>query len=329
MVLIDHFGPPRFWYTGRLGVVLFFVLSGLFMGRLLFVKRVRLADFFAKRFSRVIPTLWVYVGVMLIYSSLFQSRVYHPGLGELASVLTFTSTYFMSIWEAKWPIGQLWSLNVEEHGYVFLAIGAVIVARSRGAISASVFLGVTLAAVCVIVCMYMSEIFVVSGSPWRTRSEVACLGLVASAAICVWRERGQMDLMQSRILPIVAMVVALYSFIPRGAFEWNFSLLVAPVLLAFAVNYASSFPEIVKQALSIRPLRWFGTCSFSIYLWQGPFYEATLSGRSKRLSLVLALLAGAVSFYGIERPARNYLNRKWDERKSRGSANVTVSAELA
>ncbi|MET0319162.1 MAG: hypothetical protein ABW069_00410 [Duganella sp.] len=79
------------------------------------------------------------------------------------------------------------------------------------------------------------------------------------------------------------------------------------------MNHAHGFPDIIKSILSHRLLRWFGTCSFSIYLWQGPFYSATKDfGASAPLCLLFGVMAGALSYYFIENPARLYLNRKWD-----------------
>lgn len=314
MVLLGHFGPERFWYTGRLGVVLFFVLSGLFMGRLLFVRKVPLTTFFAKRITRIVPALWIYAGAMWLYSAYIQPTPYKVTGYDLFAVLSFTSTYLSSIWEVKWPISQLWSLNVEEHSYVFLALGAVAIARLQGRLTATAFLVATTLAVIGCTVLYMTGVWQVSGSPWRVRSEVASLGLMASAAFCVWNERprsspGHMP----SWLPLIALAVAVLSFRPRGELHWNFSILIAPVLAAFAVNHADRFPAIIKGILAARVLRWFGTCSFSIYLWQGPFYNATKDfGAPSSVCLVLGVLSGALSFYFIENPARLYLNAKWD-----------------
>ena len=329
LVLIGHFGPPRFWYAGRLGVVLFFVLSGLFMGRLLFVKRVELPSFFARRFARIIPALWFYVAVMWVYASYFQPEIYPVGIAELLAVLSFSSTYAISIWEAKWPVGLLWSLNVEEHSYVFLAVGTLVIAKSRGMVSASTFLAGSVVAVLACIISYMSGTWQVEGSPWRTRSEVASLGLVASAAICVWRENGKLAWMRSKWLPLAALLIALGSFIPGGALRWNFSIGAAPILMAFAVNYVSSFPEIAKRVMSLSILRWFGTCSFSIYLWQAPFYSAHIHfGVSKPLCLMLSVICGALSFYLLENPVRVYLNRKWDQFDERKKAYLPVATSI-
>ena len=329
LVLIGHFGPPRFWYAGRLGVVLFFVLSGLFMGRLLFVKRVELPTFFARRFSRIIPTLWFYVAVMWVYASYFQPEIYSASLKEVLVFLGFCSTYALSVWEVKWPVGQLWSLNVEEHSYVYLAAGTLIIARSRGMLSASRFLAGSVIAISICIAFYMTSVWEVGGSPWRTRTEVASLGLVASAAICVWRENGKLAWMRGAWLPLAALLIAVGSFIPGSALQWNFSIAAAPILMAFAVNYVSSFPDIVLRLMGLPILRWFGTCSFSIYLWQAPFYQAhTHFGASKSLCLVLGICCGALSFYLLENPVRLYLNRKWDQFLERREAHLPLGADL-
>jgi peptidoglycan/LPS O-acetylase OafA/YrhL len=328
-VLLGHFGPARFWYMGRLGVVLFFVLSGLFMGRLLFIRKVPLSSFFVKRITRIVPALWVYVGTMWFYAAYMQPVPYRPQGAEFLSMLSFSSTYLYSIWEMQWPVSQLWSLNVEEHGYVFLALGTVLIAKSKERLSASVFLGITMLTVMGCIVLYMRGRWQVEGSPWRTRSEVASLGLIASAYFCVMKETGRMKFLHKfSWLPLAALALALASFLPYGNLSWNFSILVAPLLAAFAVNHAASFPEIVKRILSVRVLRWFGTCSFSIYLWQGPFYVATKQfGASHSLCLLFSVVAGALSYYAIENPARLYWNRKWDEfraAKSGGIAETVV-----
>ena len=59
------------------------------------------------------------------------------------------------------------------------------------------------------------------------------------------------------------------------------------------------------------PLRWLGTCSFSLYLWQQPFYLWTRNeGGSTALALIGAIAAGLTSYYLIERPVRAFLNAR-------------------
>jgi peptidoglycan/LPS O-acetylase OafA/YrhL len=128
-VLLAHFFPIQFSSLGELGVLLFFVLSGFLMSDLLFIRKISIISFFVKRFSRVLPTFWLFIFVMVIYSAYIQKNYYHVTFYEILNTLIFLRTYFpdsVSIWSENWPIGHVWSLNVEEHSYVYLAIVAMI-----------------------------------------------------------------------------------------------------------------------------------------------------------------------------------------------------------
>lgn len=80
---------------------------------------------------------------------------------------------------------------------------------------------------------------------------------------------------------------------------------------ALAVNFLEGAPRLIHAALSFRPLRQLGLWSFSIYLWQQPFYlYVRREGLSPFIGVGLAVLAGLLSYYLVENPARTYLNRK-------------------
>lgn len=320
-VLLGHFGPESFWWLGRTGVVLFFVLSGLFMGRILFVRKVKLSSFFARRFTRIIPTMWLFLITMYFYAQYGQKHPYSIPVPEFLSSMFFLSTYFprdISIWNTQWSNGHMWSLNVEEHSYIYLAFGAFIIAKSRGAITATTFLIGTLALSMVITMLYMIGALHEDTSPWRIHTEVASLGLLASATIAALRNQAREGkIMRSPWIPLISIGVALYIFRPNRFNLWNASIIAAPIFAAIAVNYADNFPVFVKRFLSIAPLRWFGICSFSIYLWQAPFYSMVHEGTPKYVGAVLAIVAGAISFYGFENPVRIYLNGRWTRYETR------------
>lgn len=85
------------------------------------------------------------------------------------------------------------------------------------------------------------------------------------------------------------------------------------------------------RVLSFSLFRKLGLYSYSIYLWQQPFYvlknEGILSATS---ASILALIVGISSYYFIEFPIRTYLNRTWGARKidirSRISSDGIVAA---
>lgn len=312
-VMISHFDILPLNWMGGFGVQLFFVLSGYLTADLLFIKQVRLTDFFVRRFSRVFPTFWVFIAAMVVYAG-FQTKPYEVSFSELVSVLTFTRTYIgdTGIWAREWPIGHVWSLAVEEHSYVFLAIVAFIV-RGKGKFAAPAFLAMAVLAVLAINLYYPSHP-PAGHSPWFARSEAAALGLLAAAGYRVTAERMPWMKKSHPLLLLAAMVVALLcnSIYAYKGLEYT----VTPLCLAYVINNMPCAPKMIHAALSSDALRWFGLCSFSLYLWQQPFsYAYKLYGMESSSALAFAILAGAVSYYWLEDPARRYLNRKWAERK--------------
>jgi peptidoglycan/LPS O-acetylase OafA/YrhL len=324
-VLVGHFGVHgATGWLGPFGVALFFALSGYLIGELLFVKKVGMPDFFARRFSRVVPTFWLFVTCMALFS--LAAPAIAPSFDELLSTLVFARTYFpadLSIWANRWPIGHLWSLNVEEHSYAFLALVALLLRRQRPGMAVAALVG---SVVMLIATVFWYRAHPPGGaSPWHLRTEVAALGIVSAAALHVMLKQGLLKLPRwAAVLSFPAFALALVCFAiyeHKGVHLW-----VAPLCLAFAVNQLDKLPALLHALLSLAPLRWFGRASFSLYLWQQPFFmEIKQAPDIPPLLLgAAAVLAGTVSFYAFEDPVRVWLNRAWAQRHVRREPGPAV-----
>ncbi len=109
LVLQSHFLPLRGFDTGQLGVDIFFSLSGLLMSNLLFVRRVRLTDFYKRRISRILPAFVLFVFV--VHGSATIAGVAWDW-DEFFWTLLFMRTYLPDhpdIWNSSLPVGHLWS----------------------------------------------------------------------------------------------------------------------------------------------------------------------------------------------------------------------------
>lgn len=335
VVLIAHFQSGPLMWMGNLGVQLFFVLSGYLMGELLFIKEVPLKDFFARRFTRVLPTFLVFVTVMAIYAQILQPRPYSVPLGEFLSTLAFARTYLpsdISINAGTWPIGHIWSLNVEEHSYIVLAIGALAARMFGRRDIALAFLWLSvLAVLCISVVYPMNPPD--GATAWHRRSEAAALGLLASAAWRVTASDPRFGWMETRapVAPLLSLLVALLCFwihdrLGRSA-PPILKYTLAPLLLAYAINHLAHAPALFLRLLSSKFLCWFGTCSFSLYLWQQPFYYSHQEfGTPLVPALLGALACGTASFYYLENPVRHTLNRKWAAYRRKAPAGTLNEA---
>ena len=126
MVLFGHFVPLPGSEIARLGVELFFVLSGRLMAQILIVKKAALPRFFWRRLSRIFPALIVFVLVVMLLSTFGR---FAPSPLEFFSVLTMWSNYLFTFAPREPVFGHTWSLAIEEHSYIALGLIAFLTAR--------------------------------------------------------------------------------------------------------------------------------------------------------------------------------------------------------
>ncbi len=74
LVLQGHFMVIPGWHSGRMGVDVFFCLSGLLMSRLLFQRRVPLGTFYKRRLSRILPAFLLYLGIVFTIAAAIGKR---------------------------------------------------------------------------------------------------------------------------------------------------------------------------------------------------------------------------------------------------------------
>jgi peptidoglycan/LPS O-acetylase OafA/YrhL len=115
LVLQGHFLAIQGWHSGRMGVDVFFCLSGLLMSRILFTRRVPLTTFYKRRISRIIPAFLLYLFITFAIAAVIGKAA---PLREVVPTVLFLRSYLPAdfhMFSSPYPIGHLWSLNVEEH----------------------------------------------------------------------------------------------------------------------------------------------------------------------------------------------------------------------
>jgi peptidoglycan/LPS O-acetylase OafA/YrhL len=319
-VLLAHFGNLRTEWLGLFGILLFFVLSGHFMSQLLYGREISLSTFFVRRVSRVLPTLFVFLVAMAFYAAFFYPVLYKVPLTEFAATIAFLRTYWPStvnIWASQWPIGHIWSLNVEEHSYIFLALVALMARHTGMRHCALLALGVSTALILGLT-LYTGINPPLSSDPywmnWRVKTQFAALPLIASAGFFVLRSTFP-DLHNPRATyPIFAFLIAIICSQVSVVYElW---LTLASLALAYSLAYFDHVPDVLKRCMATPIIRWFGQCSFSLYLWQQPFHllAAKFKVGHPMVFLALALASGALSYYFLEAPLRRRINNAWNNR---------------
>ncbi len=301
-VLAGHFGPwPAF---GAVGVELFFVLSGRLMAEILFVRRHPLPDFIRRRLSRVLPALLVFLGLMFPVAWFAGQAIVGRPLAEpidLLAALTFTTNYVAPGLGRVSVFDHTWSLAVEEHAYLALAALAVLTGR----VCKRAALGLLLAGVaCMANGLIQALVFppaegISHGVYWRTDVRAASVFLSAATYLFL-RDRSY----GLGWVPAVAAAIGaglIMSSAPLG-------FTAGTLLMCLSVNTLEAASPRLRTFLSTPVLVHAGVLSYSLYLWQQPFYLA-----SQRIPAPVALLGAVIAAYLsyrlVEQPARAYLNR--------------------
>jgi peptidoglycan/LPS O-acetylase OafA/YrhL len=147
LVLLDHLlinrlipGDGPWWRLdmGRVGVRVFFVISGFLITGLLIRElrgtgRIQLGRFFFRRFLRLAPPALVLLGVVGGLAALGLSDA---GPRAFLHAATYTSNYVAM----PWDLAHTWSLSVEEQFYLFWPLALAAWGLGGGARLAAVFL---------------------------------------------------------------------------------------------------------------------------------------------------------------------------------------------
>lgn len=130
ILLVILFHAQLFDFTTRVGWVgvdLFFVLSGFLISGLLYSEykrnqRINVARFFVRRGFKIYPGFYVLILATFVFKSLLWTGPSPPARGFLKELL-FIQNYKFGVW------GHTWSLAVEEHFYIGLAVLLFVLAR--------------------------------------------------------------------------------------------------------------------------------------------------------------------------------------------------------
>ena len=138
LVLTSH-GGMKHLIPGGLGVTVFFFISGFLITSLLLTEferehNISLKKFFLRRFWRLFPPVFVYIGISTGLIVLLNGEIspYEP----IAALLYFAN-YYSILWGVSpisgvgSPLNILGSLAVEEHYYIFFAPVVAILAYTR------------------------------------------------------------------------------------------------------------------------------------------------------------------------------------------------------
>jgi peptidoglycan/LPS O-acetylase OafA/YrhL len=334
LVILNHLAVPGFG-GGFIGVDVFFVISGFLITSLLAAEHAREAErgrgrisitgFYLRRARRILPAAVLVVAVVLVaahslVNPLRAADIQHDALWALlfGSNINFIqkATDYFQQGLATSPLQHYWSLAVEEQFYLVWPALFALVTRVRSprswerrvALGALLLGGASLAwSVSDTATDPASAYFSSLTRGW----ELALGALIAIAA----RRTTALPARVAEALGaagVALLVLACLTIDDTTPFPGTAALLPALGTGALLLAGTGAHATVVARTLSLRPARFVGRISYSMYLWHWPlivFAQALYPIGSTSIAGRLTLLAATVAvsttcFHLVEQPFR-------------------------
>ncbi|MGD0212734.1 MAG: acyltransferase [Terriglobales bacterium] len=295
---LTHAGPvPKFLSPYALtGVRVFFVISGYLITSILLheyseTSTINLRQFYIRRAYRILPAAAVFM--------LFALVTYWHDLRwyDIAAMLLYLMNFDP---DRPWMVSHLWSLGVEEQFYFLWPSVLRKWYRHRVAILVGVMV---VAPIYSTVCFY----FQVPNGGYGTFPAVAD-NLAIGCLLAILSSRIPKIPGWAAFIMLVA-VVLIPSFLPNTRTRTLADLFVLNPILHFSI--AGLVLHVIQspyRILNIAPVMWLGRVSYSLYLWQEPFFFSQTRPPAHKMLLGVGL--ACLSYYLVEQPVLRLRGRK-------------------
>lgn len=311
LVLASHFGqslhyPHYFWAIancyGKVGLRIFYVLSGFLITHLLMRERERsgtinLRNFYRRRAYRILPAAYVYMIVITAISHAeFRIR-------DIAFAFTYLSAYSTYI---PHNLSHLWSLSAEEQFYLLwpAVMASAVLREHRVAIGVAVLAPVA-RLVLITAGWSNGPLFPMATSVDALAA--GCLLALSQETLGKWQ-----SFITHRRFWVVWLLTALLPLAELSRHGRIYQVLVLPVLHTGIALCLQNAMSVRYRALDAPFPVWVGTISYSLYLWHRPFDDASSHSWCMFFPADLILMVGAAlaSYYLVEQPMLKLRDRR-------------------
>jgi peptidoglycan/LPS O-acetylase OafA/YrhL len=301
LVLAGHLtkaGPvPKFManYAGT-GVRIFFVISGYLITTILLnehsqTSTINLRQFYIRRAYRILPAAAVFM--------LYAFVVYWHDLRwyDIGAMLLYLANFDGA---RPWMVAHLWSLSVEEQFYF---LWPSVLRKWYWRRLAILFGIVALAPVYSAVCYR----FKFPSGGFGTFPAVAD-NLAIGCLLAIFGAR----IPKIRLwlaFPMLAAVILIPSYPAITPTRTLFELFVLwPILNCAIAGLLLHVIQSPYRILNLAPVVWLGRISYSLYLWQEPFFFNP--SRQPSYKLLLGIGLACLSYYLVEQPMLRLRDKK-------------------
>ncbi|TCM96218.1 peptidoglycan-N-acetylmuramate O-acetyltransferase [Paenibacillus sp. BK033] len=315
---------------GLIGVAIFFVISGYLITDQILIQKQRhgrldLKDFWIRRARRLLPAMFCMLLFVAIWLLLLDPNRLNHLQGDYLSSLFYVNNWWLIFHQVSYfesfgppsPIGHLWSLSIEEQFYLIWPL-LLLLTHRRG----KLFVMILIAAVAS--ALAMAFLYVPGSDPSRVYygTDTRMFGLLIGAALAVvWpshklnaavskASRFSMDAIGG--ISIIALIAMMHRMNEYDASLYRGGFLGLSLLTAIAIAVLAHPASFLAKAMGLRPLKWIGVRSYSLYIWHYPIIILTNPSNQAvtpgPLLIVVQIAASfalaALSYKYVEEPLR-------------------------
>lgn len=320
-----HYTTAAFKGYGGYGVYLFFAISGMLIcTRILeeesLVGKFDLKSFYIRRVLRIQPASFVYLAAIALF---IATGVIHESWHYWRGALFFYANFLYRASDRSATgafTGHFWTLAVEEHFYILLSLLLFFFRRHRIKIFASLILIIWVAQL-----IARKHVFFVTDISSR-RTYWVILYLLTPSLFALLLHIPDIKAMAVRFLPPWVAYLATLGLILgdrllsyRGGQFWSLDIFILQanyLFFGFSLWVMATMlhpKSLSTRVLELRPIKFVGRLSYSLYLWHVFFFvpvysdvritAAPLLFLSERPWKYIASFAAAIlSYYLIEKP---------------------------
>ena len=320
----------KFFKGGFIGVDIFFVISGYLITLIIlkeyFIKKsFSFPHFYERRVRRILPALltvmvvslfpaWIYLlpeslvnfSKSILYSLIFSSNLYFH----------FAEQRYGAESSEYTPLLHTWSLSIEEQYYIFFPILMYFLFNYlRKYIIYVLILGFFFSLILANLLSHYApfiNFYILPTRAWELLSG----SILAYFELTIGRDIVARYKIFNLVLPCIGLaIIAYYIFF----FDLNKhpSFQTLPLIIGVClIIWFSNKDDFVTKILSSKIFVGVGLISYSLYLWHYPFFvfnrinDFTQDNVFKKLLLgIVILVLSIISYFFIERPARNKKNQ--------------------